>query len=233
MSGGRAHRSVAWLLAAAVAALPLAAAAQAVPIPPMTATEVSAQLEGNATLESRLDVDFDFDGELDTVFVALGSRGRMAIAMQAYRDAGGEGHRRIGVLRLPDSPLMPAQLALRSGVLSIDDLTGSDTATQATYRFRYDRKLRTLRLVGLDAARYSRRRLHGSVRLNWDPVSGLQALSFGTPTGGEGSEQGYRYGDVRRKLRKAPALTFGRTPTADQALEQAGVRLGQGMPVGD
>ena len=191
------------------------------------------RLERDATIETRLDVDFDGDGEVDTLFVAEGGRGRRAVAMQAYRSADGGSHRAIGVLQLPPAPLVPAQLSFDNGVLSIVDLTGNDTTTQTRYAFGFDRGARTLTLVGLDVARFSRKRLHGSVRLNWDPVYGNHALSYGRLGGGAGSEDGYRYDDVRRSQRKAPRLTMERTPTGDEALARAGVRLGQGAPPAD
>ena len=208
------------------------ARAQAIPVPVLTDGQLSELMEGDATLETRLDADLDADGETDTVFVAQGSRARSAVAMRADRDAEGETrHRRVGALRLDSPPLVRAQLRMEGGVLVIEDLTGSgDTTTQAAYRFRFDRKTGTLRLVGLAAARYSRKRLHGSARLNWDPVSGHQALAYGTPSRVDGSESGYRYGPARRSVRKAPALAMDAAPTADEALWLAGVRLGEGPP---
>lgn len=205
------------------------ARAQAVPVPLMDAEDISAQLRGDETLESRLDADLDRDGETDTVFVAQGSRARSVRVMLAYRDDAGGGHRLAGRMALPNDPLVAADLGFADGELRIGDMTGADTAIQANYCFRFDRKARTFHLVGLDAARYSRRRLHDSVRMNWDPVHGPLTLSFGKPGNGPGSEEGYRYDDVRRRMRKAPALTMERTPTAEQALADAGVRLGQGV----
>lgn len=208
-----------------------AAFAQRLPVPPLSDAQISELLEGDATVETRLDTDLNGDGELDTVFVAQGSQSRQAVAMLAWRDRGGSGHRRIGTLRLDHPPLVRARLRMHDGVLVIEDLTGSgDTATQAEYRFRYDRKAGGLRLVGLAAARYSRRRLHDAVRLNWDPVSGRQTLAYGKPSGAQDGEGGYRYGPARSSVRKAGPLPMEATPSADQALWRAGVRLGEALP---
>jgi hypothetical protein len=227
MTPVRAGSRLAWttLLLACVC---FAVHAQRLPVPTMTDEQISELLEGDATLESRLDADLDGDGEIDTVFVAQDSRSRHAVAMLAYRDATGAGHRRIGMLRLDSPPLVRARMRMDGRVLAIEDLTGSgDTATQAAYRFRFDRKAGGLRLVGLDAARYSRKRRHDAVRLNWDPASGRQVLAYGTPSRSEGSEAGYHYGAPKRSTRKSPALSMDATPTADEALWRAGVRLGQ------
>jgi hypothetical protein len=227
MTPARAGSRLAWttlLLACAC----FAVHAQRLPVPTMTDEQISELLEGDATLESRLDADLDGDGEIDTVFVTQDSRSRHAVAMLAYRDGADVGHRKIGRLRLDSPPLVRARLRMDGRVLAIEDLTGSgDTATQAAYRFRFDRKPGGLRLVGLDAARYSRKRRHDAVRLNWDPVSGRQVLTYGTPSRSEGSEAGYRYGAPKRSTRKSPALAMDATPTADEALWRAGVRLGQ------
>lgn len=218
---------------AAAALLPCCVAglahAQRMPLGPMGDAQVSELLEGDATLEARLDVDLNGDGDIDTVFVAQGSDSRHAVAMLAWRRGEQSGHRRIGRLELDRPPLVRAGLRVREGVLEIEDVTGSgDTTTQAAYRFRFDRKRGGLLLVGLDAARYSRKRRHDAVRLNWDPVSGHHALAYGVPGQGPDSEAGYRYGPARRSTRRSPALAMEQTPSADQLLWQAGVRLGEG-----
>ncbi len=218
----------AWLLLACACA---AAQAQQLPVPALSDAQISELLEGDATVETRLDTDLNGDGEIDTVFVAQDSRSRHAVAMLAFRDRDGGGHRRIGTLRLDSPPQVRARLDFEAGVLTLEDLTGSgDTVTQAAYRFRFDRKAGRLRLVDLAAARYSRERRHDAVRLNWDPVSGHHVLAYGKPSLGEGSEAGYRYGPPRRSKRKAPMLPMEATPTADEALWRAGVRLGEGPP---
>lgn len=211
-----------------LAGLANAAFAQSLPLPPLGSDEVSELLEGDQTLEERMDVDVNGDGDADVVLVVQGSRSRAVLVLLARRDASGGEYRRIGRLSLPLDALVPVQLAYESGVLRIEDLTGTDTMTQASYRFRFDRKAGAFRLTGLDAARYSRRRLHDAVRLNWEPVSGREVVTYGKPAQGGDSEAGYRYGAPRVRIRKGAPPSMNTTPTADQALARAGVRLGQG-----
>lgn len=201
--------------------------AQAVPTPGPDNEQIYPQLEHDATIETRLDVDFDGDGRSDTLFVAQSRTGRKVIAMQTSGDGGK--HRVVGVLQLSLRPLVPAQLSYSGGLLSIADLTGDDTATQVRYQFKFDHQLRTFRLAALDVGRYSRKRRHDSVRLNWEPDSGRQMLAYGRPSSGADSEAGYRYGDVHRTSRAPASLTMERTPTGDEVLTRAGVRLGQGV----
>lgn|GEM_PF-933158 len=200
--------------------------AQVIPSPGIDLEQISSQLEADATIETRLDVDFDGDGRTDTVLVTQSRYGRRVLAIQAHRDDGG--HRLIGTLELSQQPLVPVQLSYADGLISIVDLTGDDTATQVRYQFKFDRQLRTLRLAALDVGRYSRKRRHDSVRLNWDPGEGRQSLAYGKPAIGADSENGYRYGDVERTRRAPAMLTMEQTPTGDEVLAQAGVKLGKG-----
>lgn len=212
----------------ALASVASSAFAQSLPMPPFGSDEVSGLLEDDQTLEDRMEVDFNGDGDADVLLVVQGSRSRAVLVLLARRDANGASYRRVGRLSLPVDALVPVQLGYEGGVLRIEDLTGHDTMTQASYRFRFDRKAAAFRLVGLDAARYSRRRLHDAVRLNWEPVSGREVLTYGKPAQGEGSDAGYRYGTPQVRIRKGAPPSMDATPTADQALARAGVRFGQG-----
>jgi len=177
---------------------------------PPTDAELATSHPG-ATLSERLDADLDGDGKPETI-LAL-----------AYGDAGDvEAYRSVEILwqhreqerprsdeddeepnnfvNLPTSPLGTPHVSVKKGILLVEYLTGGTTATQTTYRYRYDKDADDMRLIGLDTERYSRTGTHGSLRLSWNVVTGEQVYQRSTVDDGEGGA--LRYGAEHRKADK-------------------------------
>ena len=105
---------------------------------------------------------------------------RYARVMLAYRSEVDFGHQPVGELELDASPLGPAALSIRNGVLVIEDLTGGTTATATTYRYRYDQPHHQMRLIGIDAERYSRTSSHDIIKVSWNLLNGDHVVERGT-----------------------------------------------------
>jgi len=163
-------------------ALP-SASAQRVPV--MSADEMQGLMPNGAKMETRVDGDFNGDGETDTAFVWRSGEGadeaRGLMVGVAYRNEFDMGHDPAGELSLDPFPLGSASLSVRKGVLIVEDLTGGTTATQSTRRYRYDAKQRKMRLIGIDAERYSRTNSHGTVKISWNLLDGTHIVERGEP----------------------------------------------------
>ena len=193
------------------------ALAQHVPVPLMTAEEVAGMLDRDE-LESRVDGDLNGDGELDTVFVARGEERRYARVMLAYRSEVDFGHEPVAELELDASPLGAAALSIRKGVLVIEDLTGGTTATATTYRYRYDRPQHRMRLIGIDAERYSRTNRHDIIKVSWNLLNGDHVVERGTVHAGPGDEA-YDYAQPDRTKQRSPPVYMEETPNPDALID--------------
>ncbi|MGO4259297.1 hypothetical protein [Lysobacter sp. TAB13] len=193
--------------------------AQHIAVPKMSAEEVNGMLDTGARLESRVDGDFDGDGEIDTVFVGRGEDKRSLSAMLAYRSEVDLGHQPVGVLELDVSPLGDAQVSIRKGVLVIEDLTGGTTATQTTYRYRYDPKQTRMRLIGLDAQRYSRTNSHGTIKLSWNLLTGDRVIERGEPNETGKGDEAIIYAPAKRDKKPSKPLYMETTPNPDELLD--------------
>lgn len=203
----------------ALCAFSAPASAQHIAVPKMSAEEVNGMLDTGARLESRVDGDFDGDGEIDTVFVGRGEDKRSLSAMLAYRGEVDLGHQPVGVLELDASPLGDAQVSIRKGVLVIEDLTGGTTATQTTYRYRYDPKQARMRLIGLDAQRYSRTNSHGTIKLSWNLLTGDRVIERGEPNETGKGEEAIIYAPAKRDKKPSKPLYMETTPNPDELLD--------------
>lgn len=205
------------LAVALLIAAPLSA--QPGPIPAMSAEQVASMLDGGNRLEKRVDGDLNGDGDIDTVFVGRGEDQRSLMVWLAYRSEVDFGHQPVGTLQLDPHPLGDAGLSIRKGVLLIEDLTGGTTASQSTYRYRYDPKAERMRLIGLDAERYSRTNSHGTVKLSWNLLTGDRIVERGEVNDSGQGDQAIDYAPAKRDKRPSKPLYMETTPNPDSLLE--------------
>jgi len=160
---------------------------------PATADEVMNLLPDNVRVETRVDGDLNGDGDSDTAVLWRSEEGideeRGLKVILADEHEGKLGWRDIGGVKLDPFPLGPGSLSIRRGVLAFEDLTGGTTATASTRRYRYDAAQGRMRLIGIDAERYSRTNNHGTVKVSWNLLNGRLIVQRGEPnTSGRGDE---------------------------------------------
>lgn len=217
------------LISIALAAIALPAFAQRVPV--MSAEEMQGLMPTGAKMETRVDGDFNGDGETDTAFVWRSEEGveesRGLRVGVAYRNEFDMGHDPAGELSLEPFPLGPASLSVRKGVLIVEDLTGGTTATQSTRRYRYDAKQRKMRLIGIDAERYSRTNSHGTVKISWNLLDGTHIVERGEPNTDPKSDVALVYAKPERTVRKSPPVWMEGTTDPDALLDSEVVPEGE------
>ena len=217
-----------WSIALAAVALP--AWAQRIPVPVMSAQEMQDLMPDGAKMETRVDGDLNGDGETDTAFVWRSEEGidetRGLMVRVAYRNEFDLGHDPAGELSLDPFPQGSASLSIRKGVLIVEDLTGGTTATQSTRRYRYDAKQRKMRLIGIDAERYSRTNSHGTIKLSWNLLDGTHIVERGEPNTGPGDEA-IIYGKPDRTVRKSPPVWMEGGTDPDALLDSEVVPEGE------
>ena len=218
----RFRRRALWASAALAVALPSLAAQ---PWPP-TDAQVLRDRPG-ATLAQRLDADLDADGKPETILVLAYADApdqdafRTVEILWKHRATTGPGsdeddEEPNNQLTLPSSPHGPPHVAVKNGVLVVEDLTGGTTAIQATYRYRYDKQADDLRLIGLDAERYSRTGAHGSLRLSWNVVTGARIVQRSTV----GPDGALRFGPEQRSTDKTRTYYYiADTPDPESLLD--------------
>lgn len=161
--------------------------------------EVLKSYIGNgAEIEARLDADLTGNGVPDTAFIGRAD-GRILMVLAGVRDGARIHYQTFGETGLPDNALVPAKLSLQRHVLIIKDITGGDTATAATYRYRYDSTAKRLQLIGLDAERYSRTAAHEPLKLSWNLLTGEHLVYYAQP---RKNNAAYRYTAPDRTVRK-------------------------------
>ena len=211
------------LLAGLLLAAPLLAAddPQQPVFEPMTDQMLLDNLFDGATLEVRLNGDFNADGIPDSAFVGGSEEKRVLKVMLGYKDEFDWGHATGGEHEL-DVPLGAAVLSFKKGVLLVEDLTGGTTATATTYRYRWDAKLPEpgLRLIGLDAQRYSRTNSHDSVKISWNLLSGGFVSQRGRVNeGGGDKDEAYKMDPEVKTVRKSKAILLEATPNPDEIID--------------
>ncbi|MGH8080636.1 MAG: hypothetical protein ACREP7_08680, partial [Lysobacter sp.] len=101
----------------------------------------------------------------------------------------------------------------------IEDLSGGTTATQATYRYRFDPKVERMRLIGLDAQRYSRTNSHGTLKLSWNLLTGERVIERGEPNESGKGDEAIVYSPAKRDKRASKPLYMETTPNPDELLD--------------
>lgn len=212
-----------FLLLAVMVLAAAPASAQHIPVPIVSADEAQGQIPNGASIESRVDGDLNGDGEIDTAFVWRSAEGveeaRGLKVLVAYRAEFDLGHDPVGEATLDPSTQGLGTLSIRKGVLILEDLTGGTTATQSTRRYRYDAKQRKMRLIGIDAQRYSRTNSHGTIKLSWNLLDGTHIVERGEPnTSGKGDEAQI-YAKPDRTSQKTPPVWMEDAPDPDGLLD--------------
>jgi hypothetical protein len=159
---------------AATASMLVAAplSAQLPAVPKASDAELANKLAKGETLEGRVDGDLNGDGQIDTAFIGRGEETRTLYVVLAVREETFSDHNQIGKGLLDAYPLGPAELAIARGVLTVKDLVGGTSATQATYRLRYEPATKRMRLIGLDTNFYSRTWAHDGRETSWNLLTG-------------------------------------------------------------
>ena len=196
-----------------------AASAQEPKLEPMTEGMLLNYLPDDSRVETRLDGDFNGDGLGDTAFFGGNDDKRVLGVMLGYKDEFDFGHSPAGEAELEIGPLGPASLVLKKGVLIVEDLTGGTTATATTYRYRYDAQTRRMRLIGLDAQRYSRTNSHDSLKFSWNLLNGARIVQRGYVNDSGKGDEAYRYGPERKLASKSSPVYMEETPRPDALLD--------------
>jgi hypothetical protein len=162
------------LMLAATASMLVAAplSAQLPAVPKASDAELANRLAKGETLEGRVDGDLNGDGQIDTAFIGRGEETRTLYVLLAVRAETFSDHDLIGKGPLDVYPLGQAELAIARGVLTVKDLVGGTSATQATYRLRYEPAAKRMRLIGLDTNFYSRTWAHDGREISWNLLTG-------------------------------------------------------------
>jgi len=175
-------------------------------------------LPAGSEMEARLDADIDGDGIADVAFVGGIEDTRWLVVRMGRRGGGFEPD---SIDRNLDHPLGPASLAVKKHVLLVDDLTGGTTATATTYRYRWDQAAKRMRLIGLDAERYSRTNSHDSLKISWNLLTGAHEVVRGMlnehPQGDD--DAAYRYTKPDRTVQKSNPVYLEDTPNPDDLID--------------
>ena len=213
------NRTRAWLGMGCAALLTGVAAAQQAQLAPMSERMLLDYLPDDSRIETRLDGDFNGDGMVDTAYVGGNDSKRLLRVMIGYRDEFDLGHSPAGEAELETTPLGAASLSLKKGVLVVEDLTGGTTATATTYRYRYDAQTRRMRLIGLDAQRYSRTNSHDSLKFSWNLLTGARIVQVGHVNDSGQGDEAYRYGPERKLAGKSSPVYMEDAPNPDALLD--------------
>ncbi len=192
--------------------------------------DLLADLPAGANLEARRNGDINGDGIPDVTFVGGNENERWLVVKMGYKDELDWGFEPVSVNKGLDAyPLGAANLSIKNNVLVVGDLTGGTTATATTYRYRWDAKLKRMRLIGLDAERYSRTNSHDSYKLSWNLLTGAHETARGIlnehPKGDD--DAAYRYSKPDRTVRKSKPLYMEDTPVPDELIDAEVVPAGE------
>lgn len=192
--------------------------------------DLLAELPEGARLETRRNGDINGDGIPDVAFVGGNDDARWLVVKIGYKDALDWGFEPASInTHLDPYPLGAASLSVKKDVLLVGDLTGGTTATMATYRYRWDAKVKRMRLIGLDATTYSRTNSHDSIETSWNLLTGAHQVVRGilnsAPKGDD--DAAYRYTKPDRTLRKSQSVYMEDTPNPDDLVTS------EAMPAGE
>lgn len=181
-------------------------------------------LTAGETIETKLAADLDGDGNVDIVYVVTRQDSR-ALRILFNSVAPDVDRTEIHNLTLDPYPLVGAQLSVKDSAtgndLIFEDLTGGTTAVASTHRFRWDRSLHAMRLIGLDATLYSRTFAHDGREASWNLLTGdlvTRTLKLNTGSG----DQAYNPLDETRTNKPSPPLRLHESPRGDDLLEWPG-----------
>lgn len=193
---------------------------------PPTDVAIKASHPG-AVLAQRLDADLDGDGKPETILSLAyhdtpdADASHVVEVLWRHRQQRGprsdeDDEEPNNQCQLASSPLGPPQLSVKNGVLLVEHLSGGTTATQTTFRYRYDKQADDMRLIGLDAERYSRTGAQGSLKLSWNVVTGTRIVQRSTV----GKDGGLRFGPEARSVDKSRTFYYiADTPDPEALLD--------------
>jgi hypothetical protein len=177
-------------------------------------------------LQAQLLADLTGDGRPDLAFIAGNEDTRVVQVLARFRvdaapgQAAYEDFEPIDSMSLDVTPLGPGSLAVRKGVLVVEDLVGGTTATAATYRYRFDPAEDRMRLIGIDAERYSRTNRHGGISLSWNLLNGAHVVQSsrldGAPSGDDGA---YRFARPQHTVQRVEKIFMDQTPNPDDLID--------------
>lgn len=194
---------------------------------PVSEVGMLGYLPDGSTFEARLDRDFNGDGTMDVAYVGGNEDKRELRVLFGEADEYGIGVIETGALELDVTPLGAASLSLKDGVLVVEDLTGGTTATATTYRYRYDAKAKRMRLIGLDAERYSRTFSHDTLKISWNLLTGAHETVRGILNTKGGDDAAYDYTKPERTVRKSKPVYLDGTPNPDELIDAEVVPAGE------
>jgi len=170
-------------------------------------------------LEARVDGDLNGDGVDDIAYVAGDEDSRALTVLLSVRHEV-DFEFAPEVLLLEPTMLGPGSLSIDGNVLRFEDLTGGTTAVSSTRRLRYDGARKRMRLIGLDAALYSRTHAHDGFEVSWNLLNGDTVTRVLRLDDG-GGEEAYRPARERRFKRRIRAQFLSDAPDPETLLEES------------
>lgn len=176
-------------------------------------------------VQARIDADLTGDGRPDVAFIAVGDESRKLTVLARYlvelapAQKPYESLEAIDSLDLETTPLGAGTLSVKKGVLVFEDLTGGTTATAATYRYRFDPDQDRMRLIGIDAERYSRTNSHGTIKLSWNLLNGAHVVQEGMPDESGEGDGAYRFRPAQKTVHSSEPVYMSETPRPDDLLD--------------
>lgn len=164
-------------------------------------------------VEARVDADFTGDGFVDAAAVAVKDDERILVVVASSA----RGLVKLGQTGMDLGPLGAAQLTVKRGVLIVEDLTGGTTALSSTYRWRYDRTARKMRLIGDDVSLYSRTWGHDGRDISTNRLTGVQIITM-QKLKGRGENASYVPGKPIRKAVSRDPIYMGSEPTPEKTM---------------
>lgn len=173
---------------------------------------------GNMQIEGRLDADVTGDGQVDVVYVASDAHQRILGVIGGGARTAQIGRRSIAEGTLDESPQVPVTLSFANGVLTVEDLTGTDPVTLSHYQYRYEHLHNRMRLFALVCEQYSPTLSHGSRRLSWNLDEGAHVVEEGKVVTLDTGEDVYVYESENRTSRKTAAVYMEAAPSPNDLL---------------
>lgn len=206
-----------WLVACCLALSPVVGTAAQEPLVNIGNDDLLAYL-GIMQIEARLDADVTGDGRNDVIYVASNVHERVLGVIAGGEHTAQIGRRAIGEAALDTSPQVPIALGFENGMLSVEDLTGTDTVTLSRYQYRYEQLQNRMRLFALICEQYSPTFSHGSSRLSWNLDEGDHVVEYGHVVTLDTGEDVYVYESENRTSRKTAAVYVEDAPSPAELL---------------
>ncbi len=192
----------------------------------LNAAPASAQYEGphlylgdGEELEVQTRADFNADGYPDLAYIVRRGDEEMRelrVITTVVSDVD-IGENLPQVLPLDPTALSGAELSFNGKALLFKELTGGTSAVASTHRFRWNRKMEAMQLIGLDAKLYSRTFAHDGAEASWNLLTGdlvTRTLRLNTGPG----DQAYNPSPEKRTKKPSPPVRLENAPSGDDLL---------------